>query len=340
MGMWDKIIRFIYKKASATSAYEMIDGYVSAPGGRSEEDVRVEAKSLSSGVPGKEKGKVVDKLIAGAKQRREKAAKQRAEGKAELADRTEQQARSLEMAADELNKGLPKADQRPVKIGGGEKPAEEEKTEGGPHTLLRPAVLIPAGVVAVALVGVGVLVASNGGDSGDDFPDEASSPVLDASAPAEAVATGNFTIQGDGVDLSGPFIARVSDSTCAEYAATGESGRYSVPVPGYRDDVEYPFEVYVDLGVADYHGPGTYTGSELGGGVDVIELDGGGPAVRSDGSPSFTVTTQADGSGEASFSGTDQRAQVAGEERTVSGSMTWTCDEVRLDGGYVLAHAQ
>jgi hypothetical protein len=239
------------------------------------------------------------------------------------------------VAADELNKQLDPVQQRKVQIGGGEKAAE------GGQTMLRPAVLVPAGVVAVALaVGGGILIASGGDDSGDDFPAEASTPVLDASAAEEAVATGDFTIQGEGVDLSGPFIARMSSGTCAEYAANGEQGRYAVPVPAYRSEVEYPFEVYVDMSVADYNGPGTYSGSQLGGGVDVIELDGGGPAVRSDGSASYSVTVRADGSGEASFSGDDQRAQVSGTPRTVGGSMSWTCDELPIDDAYVLGHAQ
>lgn len=331
-GKWAKLAKLI-KKVFEISAYEHIDGYVSAPMGRTDDEVRTEARSLSGGLPDKAKGKLVDRLIEGAKAKREKAAKQRADGKGDLADRTEAQARALEVAADELNKQLHPLQQRKVKIGGGGEPAGQ--------SMLRPGVLIPAGVVAVALVGVGILVASSGGDGGDDFPAEATTPVLNASAAPVAVATGNFTISGSGVDLSGPYIARISDGTCADYAATGDGkGTYNVPTPGYRSDVEYPFEVYSDLSITGYQGPGTYSGSDLGGGVDVLQLEGGGPSVRSNGSKAFSVTTRPDGSGRVRFAGTDERALVSGSERTVGGSMSWTCDEVRLDGGYVLAHAQ
>jgi hypothetical protein len=179
MGVWEKVIKWIYKKSAEISAYEMIDGYVSAPGGRGDEDVQVEARSLS-GAPGFDKGKLVDKLVEGAKARRAKAAKQRAEGRPDLADRTDEQARSLEVAADAVNKELPAAEQRQVQVApkpGETPPAEpEEKPEGGPHTAIprpgnRPALLLAGGgILAVLMVGLVLLIGGgddDGGDGGD-----------------------------------------------------------------------------------------------------------------------------------------------------------------------------
>src|SRR5690349_21843471 len=104
----------LLKKSLDASAYERIDGYVSRPEGRSEEDVRVEAKTFATGIPGPVRGKLVDRLVEGAKDRWKKAARQRAQGKTDLAERTEAQARNLEAAADELNKTLPNALRRKV----------------------------------------------------------------------------------------------------------------------------------------------------------------------------------------------------------------------------------
>jgi hypothetical protein len=174
MGIAGKVIEWIYKKSAEVSAYEMIDGYVSKPGGRGDEDVQVEARSLSS-APGFDKGKLVDKLIDGAKERRAKAAKQRAEGRPDLADRTEEQARSLEVAAEEINKQLPAAKQRKVNVAPkpGAAPAEpEERPEEGPHTAAprpgnRPALLLAGGgILAVLVVGLFVVLGGDGGGSG------------------------------------------------------------------------------------------------------------------------------------------------------------------------------
>lgn len=124
--------------------------------------------------------------------------------------------------------------------------------------------------------------------------------------------TGDDTIQGTFADSdTGSGFA-----SCAEYSSTTVPGLgWLGPAPAAGGVTEVGGKsVSFLVEVADFNGPGTYTGKVF----DSLQI--GGDTFQ--GNESSTVTVNADGSGSGSFSDLQDIGVNSGTE---SGTLSWTC---------------
>ena len=150
--------------------------------------------------------------------------------------------------------------------------------------------------------------------------------ILDLQAPLRPVVEGTFTYNGPG----GTFVQRFrgvfdTEGTCADYAK-GAGGRLQTPYALYLKGTKLQRSLNGRVTIAAYKGPGIYTSTQVEG--ELGARDGNGKPVGST-SPgakaTFLVTTKADGSGSVTFTGPNAGGQ------TISGVMSWTCEDSHID---------
>jgi len=151
--------------------------------------------------------------------------------------------------------------------------------------------------------------------------------------------TGAVMISGDAM-ASGGFTRTgwTWQPNCATYASDGssadddgEEGEFSIPGPVVGDTLEPTGDVYFStlrIPADVYAGPGTYVNddatTQMLGQIMLIEVPGGRSYYLEDGMSSVTV--RPDGSGSVTFEDIPE-SPVAIPERTISGTVTWTCSD-------------
>jgi len=154
--------------------------------------------------------------------------------------------------------------------------------------------------------------------------------VLDLQAPLRPVVEGSFTYNGPG----GPFVQRFRgvfdfEADCASYAK-GSAGRFQTPYVLYLKGAKLQRSLSGRVTVAAYKGPGPYTSAQMEGELGAVDGFGktlGSASARAKGT--FLLNTRPDGSGSVTFTGPDVTSGGSGQ--TISGVLSWTCENQRID---------
>jgi hypothetical protein len=151
--------------------------------------------------------------------------------------------------------------------------------------------------------------------------------------PKMVVLHAMVTITG-GVTFSGSYDQRLVAASCADLAKGGTNppnginkASYQVPIPppkagGSYGSVSGGHTFSTDVAAYPYHGPGTYTGSDL----SATQMDADTPPDSQDthifAFPTGigTMTVKPDASGSFQFNGLEDPGSVK-----ISGSVVWTC---------------
>jgi hypothetical protein len=192
-----------------------------------------------------------------------------------------------------------------------------------------------AALFALSACGDDADAGDNGSDGGDSGSGELTQGDGSLVGPVKVTyeVTGDVTLSGSATSV-GPTDVDLNPMTCAEWADGEKHNNGSVwfeaPLSLLDKIDEKTVEAYVH--VSKYDGPGTYSGDQLtfdAGGSGGIHIDDVEFDLPYTGNPEAELVVNDDGSGSYTFEQLDETSSDKG--RSISGSMTWTCEDKDLE---------
>ncbi|MEV6971379.1 hypothetical protein AB0M47_40420 [Hamadaea sp. NPDC051192] len=195
-----------------------------------------------------------------------------------------------------------------------------------------------AASAGLVLAGAAACGADDAVVTGGDHADASGSVVLHLTYAVTGDRPVSGTVDAEASAWQGGLLLEAS--SCAGYSAGGADShdvKTFVLPESDRDTIVDGKNVYLVLSVANYNGPGSYEGTKvlngiISGDTPAIWIDGRdeghGFIASYDGDSTSKVVVKNDGSGSWTFADFWLSESTGSNRQTVSGTVSWTCEEV------------